>query len=403
MNRRIVVAALAACLPIAAFAGDAWPQFRGPDGAGVSAATGLPVTFNAAENLRWKAELPGRGVSCPVIVGGKVFLTANSGMDMTRLHVLALDQTSGKKLWERQFWATGQTLCHPKTCMACPTMVADGSGVYAVFATGDLVSLTADGDVRWIRSMSNEFPKMVNHVGGSSSLVMAGGVLGVLLENQGESYLFGIDPATGSTRWKAPRPLQVNWNTPLVQLRGGGYEFVVSSYADVSGYDAATGKLRWSFEEKRLNPIVSPVAAGETLLIPGPRSLIAIKPDGDKAAVVWKGAQLGSETPTPVVADGKIYTVSRSVLKCGNLADGKQEWDLRVPGPTSASPLFADGKLYLVSEDGKVTVVKPDAEPKIVGTSELKETILATPAIADGALFFRSDKHLWCFGAKKSG
>src|SRR5437870_10603838 len=110
MNR-LIPAGLAALLPLAALAGDSWPQFRGPDGAAVSSATGLPDKFSADENLRWKCELPGRGLSCPVIFGGKIFLTANSGMDMTRLHVLAIDEATGKKLWERQFWATGQTLC----------------------------------------------------------------------------------------------------------------------------------------------------------------------------------------------------------------------------------------------------------------------------------------------------
>lgn len=398
--RRMFAAVMVVALPIVAVAGDVWPQFRGPDGAAVSSATNLPEKFDADENLRWKAELPGRGLSCPVIVNGKVFLTASSGMDMTRLHAFAIDQATGKKLWERQFWATGQTLCHPKTCMACPTMVADGNGVYAVFATGDAVGLSLDGDVRWVRSLSGEFPKMANHVGRSSSLVLAGGVLAVLMENQGESYLFGIDPTSGITKWKSARPLQNNWNTPLVQLRGGGYEFVVSSYTDVAAYDAATGKQNWSFEEKQLNPIVSPVAAGEMLLIPT-RGLVAIKPNGGAAEVVWKGTSLGADTPTPVVAGGKIYSVARTVLKCGNLEDGKQEWDLRVPGPSCASPLYADGKLYLVSEDGKITVVRIGDKPEIVSTSELKETILATPAIADGALFFRSDKHLWCFGAKK--
>src|SRR3954454_23442832 len=99
---------------------DAWPQFRGPDGAAVSKDVGLPQAFGPDENLRWKAELPGRGLSCPAIAGERVFLTANSGMDQNRLHVLALSTRDGRKLWERQFWTTGQTLCHPKTCMACP-------------------------------------------------------------------------------------------------------------------------------------------------------------------------------------------------------------------------------------------------------------------------------------------
>lgn len=402
MKAGIFSASIAILLPFAALAGDTWPQFRGPDGAAVSSATNLPNALDPNENLKWKADLPGRGLSCPVILDGRIYLTANSGMDMTRLHVLAIEQATGKKLWERQFWATGQTLCHPKTCMACPTMAVDESGVYAAFATGDVMGLSHDGDVRWIRSISTEFPKMANHVGRSSSLVLGGGALAVLMENQGESYLFGIDPGNGSTKWKASRPLQNNWNTPLVQLRGGGYEFVVSSYEDVTAYDAANGKPRWSFTQKQLNPIVSPVAAGDVILVPT-RGMLALKPNADAAEVVWKGTQLGADTPTPVVADGRIYTIARSIVKCGNVADGKQIWDLRVPGPQSASPIYGDGKLYLVSEDGKITVVKVGDKPEIISNTELKETILATPAVADGSIYVRSDKHLWCFGKSKSG
>jgi outer membrane protein assembly factor BamB len=395
MNRYIAALILTGLTASAVMAGDLWPQFRGPNAAGNSAERNLPEKFGPNENIRWKASLPGRGLSCPVIANGKVFLTANSGMDQNRLHVLALDLATGKQLWERQFWATGQTLCHPKTCMACPTIVTDGAMVFALFATGDLVALSADGDVKWIRSLSTEYPKMTNHVGRSSSPVLAAGTLAVLMENQGDSFLFGIDPATGADKWKVNRPPQNNWNTPLVVTRPNGAEFVVCSYEDVTAYDAATGQMRWTHED-RFNPIVSPILTGDMILLPG-RGLVAIKPGLGKPDIVWKGAQLGADTPTPVVHGGKIYTVARNILKCGDVGSGKQEWDLRVTGPFSASPIFADGKLFLVSETGNVIVIKPGPEPKILATNELKETILATPAVADGAIFLRSDQHLWCF------
>jgi len=395
MKRYIAALTLTGVVASAVLAADAWPQFRGPNAAGNSADRNLPEKFGPTENLRWKAALPGRGLSCPVIANGKIFLTANSGMDQNRLHVLALDTASGKQLWERQFWATGQTLCHPMTCMACPTVVTDGKMVFALFATGDLMALTADGDVRWVRSLNTEYPKMVNHVGRSSSPVLVNGTLGVLMENQGESYLFGIDPATGIDKWKAERPLQNNWNTPLVVQRNGGADFVVSSYGDVTAYDAATGKVTWSLEEK-FNPIVSPILTGETILVPG-RGLVAMKPGSGKPEIIWKGAQLGSDNPTPIVHGGKVYTVARNIMKCGELASGKQEWDLRVAGPFWASPVFADGKIYLVNDAGKVTVVRPGPEPKIIATNDLQEKIYATPAVADGAIFIRSDHHLWCF------
>src|SRR5205823_5495176 len=118
-------------LAAAGVAGD-WPQFRGPGGTGASEETGLPVKWGPAQNVGWKAELPGRGASSPVVAGGRVYVTACTGPRQERLHVLAFDSATGKRLWERQFWATGNTLCHPKTSMAAPTPAADGQAVFAL-------------------------------------------------------------------------------------------------------------------------------------------------------------------------------------------------------------------------------------------------------------------------------
>src|SRR6266852_8439695 len=137
-------------------AGD-WPQFRGPGGSSVSEETGLPFRWSQTENVRWKADLPGRGVSCPVIAGGKVYVTACTGFQQTRLHVLCYQASTGKKLWERQLWATANTMCHDKTCMAAPTPVTDGERVYALFACGDLVALDSNGDLLWYRSLGRDY------------------------------------------------------------------------------------------------------------------------------------------------------------------------------------------------------------------------------------------------------
>jgi outer membrane protein assembly factor BamB len=111
---------------VAAFAltGADWPQFRGADSSGVSADKNVPTSIG--ENIAWSAELPGRGLSGPIVVGGRVFLTASSGYQQDRLHILCFDAITGKRLWERQFWATGRTLCHPKMCNATPTPASDG-------------------------------------------------------------------------------------------------------------------------------------------------------------------------------------------------------------------------------------------------------------------------------------
>src|SRR5262249_31558047 len=130
--RLVSLACLTAFLTLVA--GADWRQFRGTDSTGQAADT-LPQTFAPAKNVAWKADLPGRGVSSPIVVGGRVFVTASGGLRQDRLHVLAFDAASGKRLWQRSFWATGPTASHPKTAMAAPTPTSDGKHVVALFAT----------------------------------------------------------------------------------------------------------------------------------------------------------------------------------------------------------------------------------------------------------------------------
>src|SRR5206468_4104143 len=147
----------------------------------------------------------------------------------------------------------------------------------------------------------------------------------------------------------------------------------------------------------------SPVVADDGLSVaPGyGRGQFALRPvDGAAPNLVWKSAKLGAATASPLIADGKVFALTGAgMLQCADLADGKLTWDLRLQGPFAASPVLADGKLYLVNEAGTTFVVKPSEGPKVVATNELKETILATPAVAGGAIYLRSDKHLFCIAA----
>src|SRR6266516_2689074 len=127
-------------------AGD-WPQFRGPNGSGVSDETGLPTSWSDKDNVKWKADVPGRSVSSPIVVGKKVFVTSASGPRFERLHALCLDADTGKILWHRQLTATGNTACHPKSSMAAATPCVNADGVYCLFATADLAAFDFDGNL----------------------------------------------------------------------------------------------------------------------------------------------------------------------------------------------------------------------------------------------------------------
>jgi outer membrane protein assembly factor BamB len=385
-------------------AGD-WPQFRGPNTSGASDEKNLPVKWSATDNIRWKAEIPGRGVGGPVVASGRVYTTSASGFEEKRLHLLCFDIANGKQLWHRQLSATGNTLCHPKTSMSAPTPATDGKNVYAFFGSGDLVAFDRDGNLLWCRSLMKEHPTLANNVGMAASPVVAEDTLLMVLQNAGESFALGIDKQTGKNRWKVERKSGINWTTPVLRQTAGSTEVLLQSGSDLTAYDVRSGEKRWSFDDK-LGDIPSP-AFGDNIVLTNGGEMAAIK-IGDSAAskpeVVWKAPKLKSAGyPSPVFYRGNFYNVnSAGVVTCVAAKDGSVVWQsARVKGPFAASPLAADGKLYLLNEKGETFVLGLGEKPELLASNDLAEPALGTPAIADGAVFIRTEKGLFCVGEKK--
>lgn len=373
-----------------------WTQFRGPHGNGISDETTLAAKLGET-NVAWKRALPGRGLSSPLIIGERVFVTCSSGPKQDRLHVICLSAADGKKMWERQFWATGRTLCHPKSSVAAPTPASDGRRIYAVFSSNDLVCLDLEGNLIWLRGLTRDYPKSGNNLGLSSSLVVVGDVVVAMSENESDSFTAGLDAATGVNRWKISRPKEANWTSPIViPAAGGGNLVVLQSDKGVTAIDPATGKIAWEALSKA-DTIPSPTLVGDVIYVPGD-GITALKLNATNSPTqMWKVSQLATGTASPLALGDRLFIVNRaSVLTCADAADGKRLWQLRLQGPFSATPVAAGNTLFCVSEKGVLQAVdttKPEGE--IVSTLELKETILATPAIADGALYLRSDATLW--------
>lgn len=375
-----------------------WPQFRGPGGLGISSATGLPVEWGKDKGIRWKAELPGVGLSSPVIAGGRLYVTACSGPEQERLHVLCFDATSGARLWERKFRATGSTQCNKKTNMAAPTPAADGSRVCALFATGDLAALDRDGRLLWYRSLASDYPTIGNNVGMAASPVLHGDALFVAMENVGESFAAAFDARTGVNLWKHPRSAKINWTTPFVWTRGGRPEVLFQSPGELTAYDAASGSRLWSHAAEKLSTIPSPIAAGGQVFAPG-GPFVALAPEDGAAKMLWE-APLPAATASPTLYKGRLYTVdSAGIVSCADPKDGKVLWKARTKGPYSASPLAAEDRLYLVNEAGSTTVLLLGEEGKVAAVNDLGDPMLASPAAAGGAIYLRSDRTLYCVGA----
>jgi outer membrane protein assembly factor BamB len=373
---------------------DDWPQFRGPGGRGVSAETELPVRWSKDQGLRWTAELPGVGLSSPVVAGGRVYLTACSGFEQERLHVLCFDAATGARLWERSFRATGSTQCNKKTNMAAPTPAADASRVFALFATGDLAALDRDGVLLWYRSLAGDYPTIGNNVGMAASPVLHGDTLLVAMENVGESFAAAIDARTGRNLWKHPRSAKINWTTPFVWTRAGRPEALFQSPNELTAYDVASGSRLWTHAAEKLSTIPSPVAADGLVFAPG-GPFTALRPGDGAVAKAWEAPALPAATASPTFHQGRVYAVDNTgIVTCADAADGKILWKVRTKGPHSASPVVAEGRLYLLNEAGATAVLSLSEEGKQIALNELGEPMMASPAVSGGAIYLRSDRRL---------
>jgi outer membrane protein assembly factor BamB len=371
-----------------------WPQFRGPQSAGVSAeklSPGDPL------KLAWTAALPGRGLSAPIIVGDQLFLTAASGPDQASLHVLCYQASTGKPLWQRTMQATGRTMSHEKTCVAAPTPCTDGKVVCALFSSNDLFAFDLDGNLLWLRGLTFDYANASNSLGMSQSPVIVDGVLVVQSENDSESFAAGIDLKTGVNLWKIDRPKAANWTSSVVWQKEGEPSVVcLQSSKGMLGVNPKTGAQVWNYSEGAAT--VPSSAVGPLGIYVPSNGVTALSPEGSTVSQLWRNEQLKPGTGSSVVALDSLFVINGTgVLVKASLKDGADSWKLRLKAPFSGSPVVAGTRLYVISERGLLQVVDLTApEGKVVQELNLKQTVLTTPALSAGQLFARSDSELWC-------
>ena len=408
-NRLRFLSALLACvIPVATCSAD-WRQFRGDDSSGVAADADLPsewVDGEKLKNIAWKIALPGRGLSSPIVIGDKVIVTCGSGFQQDRLHVLCFDAAQGTKLWERQFWATGRTMTHPKTCAASSSPCSDGQRIFALFSSNDIACLDLEGNLQWFRGLSHDFPNCSNSLGMASSPIVIGDTLIVQAENDADSFSTGLDVYSGESRWKRGRPKRANGTSPsaLKDATTGEKLALLQASAGVEACNPKTGEVVWSYTNGAAT-IPSLVVAGDVAYVPS-HGLTALRHESGQSQPkqLWQVAKLDPKTASPLVLGKNVFVLNGAgVVSCGDLEEGKIDWQLRLEGPFTATPVATKDRLYLFNEAGAGQVVQLGGEKgELLGTSELKlgkrepaDLILATPAIANNALFIRSDSYLW--------
>ena len=333
-------------------------------------------------------------------MGDKVIVTCSSGPDQERLHVLCFDAQSGKRLWERQFWATGRTLSHPSSANAAPTPASDGKLVYAFFSSNDLACLDLDGNLKWFRGLAYDFPRAGNDVGMSSSPAIVGDVVVAQIECQGDSFATGIDKLTGEPRWRINRPREASWSSPVVARGAGADQDVVllQSPSQLTAHDPATGRELWAY--KVACDGISSAVVADGIVYVASKGVTALRPKaGAEPEVLWNVSSLQPGAASMIQADGKLYLINRAgVLVCASDEDGKVLWRTRLEGEFWGTPALVGNRLYAVNSKGVAQVVEVAADGKsatVVGKGQLDGEIQCSPAVSDGALYVRSDKHLW--------
>ena len=387
-----------AVLLVTVFSAGDWRQFRGTDNNSVSTETDLPKTFGDDKNLAWKVPLPGRGASGPIVVDGRVIVTASGGSANDRLHILAFDSRHGKLAWHRQLWATGHTSHNSFGSIACNTPASDGQLVFAFFSTNDLACFDLDGNLKWCRGLAFDYPTMRNDNGMASSPLVVGDTVMVQCENQGESFVAGLDKRTGETRWRKDRDREQLWSSPTV-FRGktpDDDQVLFHGREWLSAHDPETGDEVWKYEAA-CNTIASVTTDANRIYLPA-NGIHALQYARETKSVklLWNEQRLQGGRASPVVRENRLYVVkSPAILICADAADGNILWQVRLKGPVWSTPVVADGHAYVVNHKGLVQVVRLGDKGELVGTTQIDPDVLASPAVSDGAIYFRTDQQLW--------
>lgn len=385
----------------AAEAGD-WPEFRGPDGQGHSSESGLPAEWGEDRNVEWKAPVPGRGWSTPVVVDGRIWLTTGTADGGGVLRLLAFDaETGNETLNVEVFRIEDESSPNPKNSLASPTPIVDGDRVYVHFGSYGTAAVSTAGEVLW----TARFPYVTQHGYGGSPILYDD-----LLILNGDGYdvafVLALDTRTGEVRWKADReePVSQAYSTPLAINVDGQDQIVSVAAFRASAHDPATGAELWRVRYGRgFSNVPRPVYGNGLVFIATgfqTPSMLAVRADGSgdvtDTHVAWTLRRGAPHTPSPLLVGSELYMVSDyGVLTCIDAESGEVHWQHRIGGNYSASPVFADGRIYLQSEEGKTTVLAPGTTYSELAVNQLDGSTLASMAVADGSVFLRTDSHLY--------
>ena len=394
-----------------------WPQFRGPDGQGHSDQTGIPIHWKEGENITWKTAVPGQGWSSPVIAGDQVWMTSAEA-DGKSLHAICIDKRSGKLLHNVEVLTPQDAgALHRLNGYASPTPVLDGERVYTHFGPRGSVCLDTAGKIIW---KNNSFKYNVIQ-GAASSPILHGDMLILTCDGIDNQFIVALDKRTGKIKWKQPRAhleaaakkrsiAKMSYSTPLIQRINGVPQLVCSGADHVASYDLKTGAEIWWMPYDGFSIVGRPSYGNGLFYVVGSIRqdhfcVYAVRPGKGRLRddqIVWQRSISIPHVSSPLLVGRELFVVhDGGGASCVDALTGKEHWRERLGGNHDASPVEIRGRIYFCNREGKTTIAAASDKFEVLAINQLKGTFKASPAIADGALFLRSDTHL--YRIEKSG
>ncbi len=412
-----------------------WPSFRGENASGVADNQNLPEKWNVetSENIKWKTPIPGMSHSSPVIWGGKIFVSTAVSADQNasfeaviqgvgmsndatnhRWELYCLDKTSGAVLWNQiTHEGTPRTKRHIKGSQCNATPATDGRYVAAIMGSEGLFVYDLDGKLIWKKDLGlldqGLFVDVSSNWGHASSPIIYQDMLIIQLDRRSDSKIVAFDIKNGNEIWSIARDEMYVWGTPVVHQNGGVTQLIASGGRYLRGYDIKNGSELWSFHDEAQVKTPSPVVANNLAYFSGGyppgRPINAIKTSArgevkmDGEDFVWQSGRGGPYTVTPLIVGDFLYSATdRGVVTCLDARTGEQIYRDRLSNAQSGSPVASDGKVYFMGVDGDIDVVKLGSEYEVLATNDMGEPVMSTPAISDGVMFIRAQRHLFAIG-----
>jgi outer membrane protein assembly factor BamB len=423
-----------------------WPQFRGISATGIAEGAPAPTVWNVADgkNVVWKTPIPGLGLSSPVVWGDQLFVsTAISGKADASLRpglygdiqsvqddtphewrVYCLNKKTGAIVWQRTaHTGVPKVKRHMKNSHANSTLATDGQRLVAFFGSEGVYAYDLAGKLLWQKDLGvldagfYMVPDAQWETG--SSPVIHDGLVVIQSDVQKGSFLAAFDVKDGRERWRVARSDVPTWGTPTVHLVNGQPQVIVNGMRHVGAYDLKTGKEIWKLSGGGDIPVPTPVVGDGLVYITNahgkmsPVYAIRDTATGDislgadassNAGVAWSTPREGGYMCTPLAYRGLVYIVKyNGVLNVFDAKTGERKYQERLAGGTAAftaSPVANDGKVYLANEDGQVFVIKAGPVYELVSMNDMGSSVLATPAISEGRLLFRTPQQLIAIGTK---